>query len=58
MVYSGSSPFTYAVVSESPFVRSLEVIGMTTNWNVMAAVTNGTNYLRYLADTYLPQEPR
>ena len=58
MVYSGSSPFTYAVVSESPFVRSLEVIGMTSNWSVMAAVTNGTNYLRDLAETYLPQEPR
>lgn len=58
MVYSGSTPFTQAVVSESPFVRSLDVIGMTANWNVMAAVTNGTDYLRDLADTYLPQEPR
>ncbi len=58
MVYSANIPPTGAVVSESPFVRSLEVIGMMPDWSVMAAVTNGTNYLRDMSETYLPQEPR
>jgi hypothetical protein len=31
---------------------------MMTNWGVMAAVTNGTEYLRDQSETYLPQEPR
>ena len=58
MVYSANVPPTGAIVSESPFVRSLEVIGMMPDWKVMAAVTNGTNYIRDLAEQYLPQEPR
>ena len=58
MVYSANTPPTGAVVSESPFVRSLDVIAMMTNWGVMAAVTNGTEYLRDQSETYLPQEPR
>jgi len=58
VVYSANIPPTGAVVSESPFVRSLEVIGMMPDWSVMAAVTRGTNYIRDLSETYLPQEPR
>lgn len=58
MVYSANIPPTSAVVSESPFVRSLDVISMMTDWSVMAAVTRGTNYLRDQSDIYLPQEPR
>ncbi len=58
MVYSANIPPTGAVVSESPFVRSLDVIAMMPDWAVMAAVTRGTNYLRDLSETYLPQEPR
>jgi hypothetical protein len=58
MVYSPSLPPTGAVVSESPFVRSLDVIAMMANWKVMAAVTNGTSYIQDRADEYLPQEPR
>lgn len=58
MVYSAQIPPTGAVVSESPFVRSLDVIAMMPDWAVMAAVTRGTNYLRDLSETYLPQEPR
>ncbi len=58
MVYSANIPPTGAVVSESPFVRSLEVIAMMPDWGVMAAVTRGTNYIRDLCETYLPQEPR
>ncbi len=58
MVYSANIPPTGAVVSESPFVRSLDVIAMMPDWSVMAAVTSGTNYLRDMSETYLPQEPR
>jgi len=58
VVYSANIPPTGAVVSESPFVRSLEVIAMMSDWQVMAAVTRGTNYIRDLCETYLPQEPR
>jgi len=31
---------------------------MTPAWQTMAAVTNGTAYIRNLSGTYLPQEPR
>jgi len=58
VVYSANIPPTGAVVSESPFVRSLDTIAMMPDWGVMAAVTRGTNYLRDLSETYLPQEPR
>jgi hypothetical protein len=34
------------------------VIAMMPDWGVMAAVTRGTNYIRDLSETYLPQEPR
>ena len=58
MVYSANIPPTGAVVSESPFVRSLDAIAMMANWSAMAAVTNGTEYLRDQCEKYLPQEPR
>jgi hypothetical protein len=58
VVYSANIPPTGAVVSESPFVRSLDAIAMMPDWGVMAAVTRGTNYIRDLSETYLPQEPR
>jgi hypothetical protein len=58
VVYSAQIPPTGAVVSESPFVRSLDVIAMMPDWSVMAAVTRGTNYIRDLSETYLPKEPR
>jgi hypothetical protein len=58
VVYSAKIPPTGAVVSESPFVRNLDVIAMMPDWGVMAAVTSGTNYIRDLSETYLPQEPR
>jgi hypothetical protein len=58
VVYSANIPPTGAVVSESPFVRNLDRIAMMSDWGVMAAVTRGTNYIRDLSETYLPQEPR
>jgi hypothetical protein len=58
VVYSANIPPTGAVVSESPFVRSLDTIAQMPNWSIMAAVTRGTNHIRDLSETYLPQEPR
>ena len=58
MVYSANIPPTGASVSESPFVRDLEVIAMMEDWQIMAAVTRGTNYIRDLSEQFLPQEPR
>jgi hypothetical protein len=58
VVYSANIPPTGASVSESPFVRDLEVIAMMADWQIMAAVTRGTNYIRDLSETFLPQEPR
>jgi len=58
VVYSGTIQPTNAVVSESPFVRSIETIAQMEDWQVMAAVTHGTSYLRDQSATYLPQEPR
>jgi hypothetical protein len=58
VVYSGTSQPNNAVVSESPFVRSIEAIAQMEDWQVMAAVTHGTSYLRNQSTTYLPQEPR
>ena len=58
MVYSANIPPTGAVVSESPFVRDLDVIAMMADWKVMASVTRGTNFIRDCSDEFLPQEPR
>ena len=44
--------------TDTPFVRDALVHHMTGDWNTMAAVTNGTDYLRELHGRYLPQEPR
>ena len=58
MVYSANIPPTGAVVSESPFVRDLDVIAMMADWKVMASVTRGTNFIRDCSEEYLPKEPR
>ena len=44
--------------SDTPFVRDGIVHAMTPDWNVMAAVTNGSDYIKNLHDRYLPKEPR
>ena len=44
--------------SEDPFRQDIQVIGMQPYWGRMQAVTNGTDFIRYYAPTYLPQEPR
>jgi hypothetical protein len=41
-----------------PFRQDIQVIGMQPYWSRMQAVTNGSDFIRYYAPTYLPQEPR
>ena len=43
---------------DDPFRQDIAVIGMKGYWGRMQAVTNGTDFIRYYAPTYLPKEPR
>ena len=43
---------------DDPFRQDIQVLGMQPYWGRMQAVTNGTDFIRYYAPTYLPQEPR
>ena len=43
---------------DDPFRQDIEVTTMQPYWGRMQAVTNGTDFLRYYAPTYLPKEPR
>ena len=44
--------------ADTPFVRDGAVHAMTPEWNQMAAVTNGSDFMKELHGRYLPQEPR
>ncbi len=50
--FNGNGP------TNTPFVRDGQVHAMTPDWNQMAAVTMGSDYIKNLHDRYLPQEPR
>ena len=43
---------------DSPFVRTKAVIDQMKGWEIMTAVTSGTEYLRENSETFLPLEPR
>ena len=43
---------------DSPFVRTRAVIDQMKGWEIMKAVTSGTEYLRENCETFLPLEPR
>ena len=43
---------------DSPFVRTRAVIDQMKGWEIMKAVTSGTDYLRSNSETFLPLEPR
>lgn len=43
---------------DSPFIRTKAVIDQMRGWEIMKAVTNGTEYLREHSETFLPLEPR
>ena len=44
--------------TDTPFTRDGAVIGMMADWATMAAVTNGSDYIKRAHTAYLPQEPR
>jgi len=49
---------TESGVNSDVFVRDADIFAMQAAWNVITAVTNGSDYMRSLAATYLPREPR
>lgn len=59
MTFSGNR-FQVSATSntESPFTRSYAAIAMAPAWDTMTAVVMGSDYIRSLAHTYLPREPR
>ena len=44
--------------ADSPFTRTRAVMDMVKGWEIMKAVTNGTEYLRENCEAFLPLEPR
>ena len=54
----GNAAYYTSGPSDTPFVRDGVVHAMTPDWNVMAAVTNGSDFMKELHGRYLPQEPR
>ena len=49
---------SYMGTVDSPFVRTRAVIDQMKGWEIMKAVTSGTEYLRENCETFLPLEPR
>jgi hypothetical protein len=49
---------TYQGDADSPFTRTASVLSMMKAWEVMKAVTRGTEYLRENSEAFLPLEPR
>jgi len=49
---------TYAGGTDSPFTRTASVLSMMKGWEIMKAVSRGTEYLRENSEAFLPLEPR
>jgi len=49
---------TYMGGSDNPFTRTQAVMDQMKGWEIMKAVTNGTEYLREKSEAFLPLEPR
>ena len=65
MTYSIPGPIRTNIVSstsvggiDSPFTRTRAVLDMMKGWEIMKAVTEGTEYLRENSEAFLPLEPR
>ena len=65
MTYAVPGPIRTNIVSstsvggiDSPFTRTRAVIDMMKGWEIMKAVTEGTEYLRENSEAFLPLEPR
>ena len=49
---------TYLGGGDNPFSKTRAVLDMTKSWEIMKAVTYGTEYLRENSEAFLPLEPR
>ena len=49
---------SYVGGADSPFTRTAAVLEMMKGWEIMKAVTLGTEYLRENSEAFLPLEPR
>jgi len=65
MTYAIPGPIRTNIVSstsaggdDSPFTRTRAVLDMMKGWEIMKAVTEGTDYLRQNSEAFLPLEPR
>ena len=65
MTYAVPGPFRTSITSstsvggsDSPFTRTRAVMDMVKGWEIMKAVTSGTEYLRDNSEAFLPLEPR
>ena len=65
MTYAVPGPIRTNIVSstsvggdDSPFTRTRAVLDMVKGWEIMKAVSNGTEYLRDNSEAFLPLEPR
>ena len=65
MTYSIPGPIRTNIISstsaggeDSPFTRTRAVLDMMKGWEIMKAVTEGTDYLRQNSEAFLPLEPR
>jgi len=65
MTYSLPGMFRTSITStsylggtDSPFTRNRAVLDMVKGWEIMKAVTEGTEYLRDNSEAFLPLEPR
>ena len=65
MTYAVPGPIRTNIISstsvggiDSPFTRTRAVLDMMKGWEIMKAVTEGTDYLRTNSESFLPLEPR
>ena len=65
MTYSIPGPIRTNIVSstsvggvDSPFTKTRAVLDMMKGWEIMKAVSEGTDYLRTNSEAFLPLEPR
>ena len=65
MTYAVPGPIRTNIISstsvggiDSPFTRTRAVLDMMKGWEIMKAVTEGTEYLRQNSEAFLPLEPR
>jgi len=58
MLKTSITATTYIGSTDSPFTRNRAVLDMMKGWEIMKAVSEGTEYLRENSEAFLPLEPR